>query len=148
VPSRNPKHLWSQAERRAALRSKLIKKFSAQVRSHSYERHTIWTSLLHIAFGPPLTSFTATVGNTCLLQAPVYENCRMLSRDGDLLCFCDRAKVNWYLERGLAGQLRRRRSVTGILCLCVYIAYLQPSAGCGFVLALPCNNQIDRKTEL
>lgn len=39
------------------------------------------------------------------LQAPVYENCRMLSREGELLCFCDRAKVNWYLERGLGGDL-------------------------------------------
>jgi hypothetical protein len=39
-----------------------------------------------------------------MLQAPVYENCRMLSREGSLLCFCDRAKVIWYLERGLAGQ--------------------------------------------
>jgi hypothetical protein len=30
-PSRNPKHVFSQAERRAAQRTKLIKKFSAQV---------------------------------------------------------------------------------------------------------------------
>jgi hypothetical protein len=30
-PSRNPKHMYSQAERRAAQRTKLIKKFSAQV---------------------------------------------------------------------------------------------------------------------
>lgn len=26
----------------------------------------------------------------------VYENCRMLSQDGSLLCFCDMRKVRWY----------------------------------------------------
>lgn len=26
----------------------------------------------------------------------VYENCRMLSQDGTLLCFCDMRKVRWY----------------------------------------------------
>ena len=26
----------------------------------------------------------------------VYENCRMLSQDGSLLCFCDMRKINWY----------------------------------------------------
>jgi hypothetical protein len=26
----------------------------------------------------------------------VYENCRMLSQDGALLCFCDLKKINWY----------------------------------------------------
>lgn len=39
----------------------------------------------------------------CYMQAPVYDNCRMLSREGDLLCFCDKDKANWYLDRGLAG---------------------------------------------
>eukprot|EP00873_Tetraselmis_striata_P010402 jgi/Tetstr1/430666/TSEL_020459.t1 len=35
-------------------------------------------------------------------KAPVYENCRMLSQEGELLCHCDRRKMRWYLERGLA----------------------------------------------
>ncbi|KAG2495263.1 hypothetical protein HYH03_006536 [Edaphochlamys debaryana] len=35
----------------------------------------------------------------------VYENCRMLSRDGALLCFCDTRKIAWYLARGLAVQV-------------------------------------------
>ena len=26
----------------------------------------------------------------------VYENCRMLSKQGELLCFCDARKVAWY----------------------------------------------------
>lgn len=37
-----------------------------------------------------------------LCKKPVYENCRMLAPDGDPLCFCDRKKMNWYLERGFA----------------------------------------------
>lgn len=26
----------------------------------------------------------------------VYENCRMLSKEGELLCYCDLRKVQWY----------------------------------------------------
>lgn len=26
----------------------------------------------------------------------VYENCRMLSMEGELLCYCDLRKVQWY----------------------------------------------------
>ena len=29
----------------------------------------------------------------------VYENCRMLSQAGELLCFCDMRKVRWYEVR-------------------------------------------------
>jgi cation-transporting P-type ATPase D len=32
----------------------------------------------------------------------VYENCRMLSQSGELLCYCDGKKLAWYLERGIA----------------------------------------------
>ena len=32
----------------------------------------------------------------------VYENCRMLAQNGELLCYCDTKKVAWYLERGIA----------------------------------------------
>ncbi|CAI5532785.1 unnamed protein product [Closterium sp. Naga37s-1] len=35
-------------------------------------------------------------------QGPVYENCRIYSRDGRLLCFCDKRKLEWYVGRGLA----------------------------------------------
>lgn len=28
-------------------------------------------------------------------KGPVYDNCRMLSMDGKLLCFCDRRKLEW-----------------------------------------------------
>ncbi len=36
----------------------------------------------------------------------VYDNCRMLSREGALLCYCDARKLQWYLARGLAAQVR------------------------------------------
>jgi len=32
----------------------------------------------------------------------VYENCRMLAMDGQLLCFTDRKKLEWYVHKGLA----------------------------------------------
>lgn len=35
-------------------------------------------------------------------KKPVYENCRILAPDGEMLCFCDYKKMNWYLERDLA----------------------------------------------
>jgi hypothetical protein len=47
----------SDSERRAALKARLIKKFSA--------------------------------------QSPVYENCRMLSREGEVLCYCDMRRLEW-----------------------------------------------------
>lgn len=38
-------------------------------------------------------------------KSQVYENCRMLSRDGELLCFCDSRKLAWYVGRGLAARV-------------------------------------------
>ncbi|XP_024520048.1 protein RRP6-like 3 [Selaginella moellendorffii] len=35
----------------------------------------------------------------------VYENCRIYAGDGRLLCYCDRRKLEWYLQRGLAERL-------------------------------------------
>ncbi|CAG9462096.1 unnamed protein product [Pedinophyceae sp. YPF-701] len=32
----------------------------------------------------------------------VYQNCKMLSKEGALLCHCDKKKVDWYLSKGLA----------------------------------------------
>ena len=29
-------------------------------------------------------------------KSAVYENCKMLSQDGELLCFCDLRKLTWY----------------------------------------------------
>ena len=32
-------------------------------------------------------------------KSPVYENCRMLAADGQLLSFIDARKLDWYLVR-------------------------------------------------
>ncbi|XP_009601353.1 protein RRP6-like 3 isoform X1 [Nicotiana tomentosiformis] len=35
-------------------------------------------------------------------KAPVYHNCRIYANDGRLLCYCDRRKLEWYVNRNLA----------------------------------------------
>ncbi|XP_020095503.1 protein RRP6-like 3 isoform X2 [Ananas comosus] len=35
-------------------------------------------------------------------KSPVYHNCRIYATDGRLLCYCDRRKLEWYLQRNLA----------------------------------------------
>ncbi|OLP78477.1 Exonuclease 3'-5' domain-containing protein 2 [Symbiodinium microadriaticum] len=35
-------------------------------------------------------------------KGPVYENCRILAPDGQILCTVDKKKLNWYVRRGLA----------------------------------------------
>jgi hypothetical protein len=35
----------------------------------------------------------------------IYENCQMQAPDGDVLCFCDKKKTQWYLDRGLADEI-------------------------------------------
>ncbi|XAR55382.1 Ribonuclease D [Bertholletia excelsa] len=35
-------------------------------------------------------------------KSPVYHNCRIYANDGRLLCYCDRRKLEWYLQRNLA----------------------------------------------
>lgn len=38
-------------------------------------------------------------------QSAVYENCRIMAENGAPLCFCDRRKLDWYVERGLAERI-------------------------------------------
>ena len=52
------KQVQTPEQRQAALKARLVKKFSA--------------------------------------KSAVYENCKMLSQDGELLCFCDLRKLTWY----------------------------------------------------
>lgn len=33
---------------------------------------------------------------------PIYESCKMLAPDGEVLCVCDNKKMNWYVSRKLA----------------------------------------------
>ncbi|EPS68035.1 hypothetical protein M569_06735, partial [Genlisea aurea] len=35
-------------------------------------------------------------------KSPVYHNCKIYADDGRLLCYCDRRKLEWYLNRSLA----------------------------------------------
>lgn len=35
-------------------------------------------------------------------KSPVYHNCRIYANDGRLLCYCDKRKLDWYLQRDLA----------------------------------------------
>jgi cation-transporting P-type ATPase D len=37
---------------------------------------------------------------TC--KKPIYENCKMLAPDNELLCHCDTKKMNWYIQKGIA----------------------------------------------
>ncbi len=55
------RQLQTPEQRQAALKARLVKKFSA--------------------------------------KSAVYENCKMLSQDGELLCFCDMRKLTWYEVR-------------------------------------------------
>ena len=36
-------------------------------------------------------------------KQPLYQNCRLLAPDDQLLATCDRKKAEWYLENDLAG---------------------------------------------
>ena len=36
------------------------------------------------------------------VQKPIYENSMILAPDGEVLCKCDKKKINWYLDRNLA----------------------------------------------
>ena len=36
------------------------------------------------------------------IKKDIYENCQMQAPDGEVLCYCDKKKTQWYLERQLA----------------------------------------------
>ena len=36
------------------------------------------------------------------IKKPIYENCQILAPDGEILCKCDKQKVEWYLTKELA----------------------------------------------
>jgi cation-transporting P-type ATPase D len=49
-------------------------------------------------------------------KAPVYQNCRMLSEGGELLCFCDRKRLEWCARRAAWAARRRCASVISMPC--------------------------------
>ena len=38
-------------------------------------------------------------------KSPAYDDYKMLSSSGEVLCFCDRKKARWYLDKGLAKEV-------------------------------------------
>ncbi|GAX75756.1 hypothetical protein CEUSTIGMA_g3199.t1 [Chlamydomonas eustigma] len=38
-------------------------------------------------------------------KSQVYQNAQMLSKEGDLLCYCDTRKIEWYLSKGIAERI-------------------------------------------
>ncbi|KAK4484839.1 hypothetical protein RD792_007439 [Penstemon davidsonii] len=40
-------------------------------------------------------------------KSQVYHNCKIYANDGRLLCYCDRRKLEWYLNRNLAKLVER-----------------------------------------
>lgn len=38
-------------------------------------------------------------------SSPLYDNCKLLAPDGDLLCCCDHSKAEWYVKKGLGIQV-------------------------------------------
>ncbi|XP_064962122.1 protein RRP6-like 3 isoform X3 [Musa acuminata AAA Group] len=60
---------------------------------------------------PSVEKFTPMVGKRASRElfiqkfsckSPVYHNCRIYASDGRLLCYCDRRKLEWYVQRDLA----------------------------------------------
>lgn len=39
------------------------------------------------------------------INKPIYENCQILAPDGEILCKCDRKKIDWYLTKELATKI-------------------------------------------
>lgn len=35
-------------------------------------------------------------------KTKVYENCTILSQEGELLCYCDRRRLDWYVRKKIA----------------------------------------------
>jgi cation-transporting P-type ATPase D len=47
-------------------------------------------------------AFKERIAQRFAVKKEVYENCRMLSKNGDMLCFTDRKRLLWYIKKGLA----------------------------------------------
>lgn len=47
-------------------------------------------------------AFKQSLADRFSSKKEVYENCRMLSSNGELLCYTDRKRLEWYIRKGLA----------------------------------------------
>jgi len=48
-------------------------------------------------------------------KGPIYENCCMLAPNDEILCYCDKKKMNWYISRGLGVQIKEEPVVFKLL---------------------------------
>ncbi len=53
----------------------------------------------------------AKVADSNVPKKPVYENCRIMAPDGELLCNCDRRKIDWYLKKNLGSVISENPTV-------------------------------------
>lgn len=65
---------------------------------------------LRVASNPPSHSTSSAISprrtkSYSLRRTPLYHNCQLLAPDGQLLSTIDKKKMEWYLQRGLAGGL-------------------------------------------
>lgn len=61
------------------------------------------TSRRSVGLGNPKSCHTLEdLGRRFGMKKKPYENARMLSADGDILCYTDRNRLEWYLRKGLA----------------------------------------------
>jgi len=50
-------------------------------------------------------AFKERLGRRFGVKKQVYENCRMLSKSGEMLCFTDKKRLLWYIRKGLAEEV-------------------------------------------
>jgi cation-transporting P-type ATPase D len=50
-------------------------------------------------------AFKERLGERFGVKKQVYENCRMLSKSGTMLCFTDKKRLLWYIRKGLAEEV-------------------------------------------
>lgn len=49
-----------------------------------------------------ITGYLSLLCRIEVRKTALYDNCRILAPDGQLLSTCSQKKVDWYLEKGLA----------------------------------------------
>lgn len=81
------------AAREAERRAKLISMFSAKSEVCNFMR------IMRFHFSLSIEC----ISSQCPIK--VYQNAKMLSKDGELLCHCDLRKLEWYCNKGIAERI-------------------------------------------
>jgi cation-transporting P-type ATPase D len=77
----------------------LIKKFYSEFNINLSEHKEKPNKRFHKG-GQKIRSAKVSTLETC--KKPIYENCKMLAPDNQVLCLCDSKKMNWYLQKDIA----------------------------------------------